>query len=317
MSENPPPDQQPPPGYGQQPPPGYGQQPPPGYGEQPPPGYGQQPPPGYGQQPPPGYGQQPPGYGQQPAPGYVQQPPPGYGQQPPGYGEQPPPGYGGFTQPQLSVGAAISYGWEKFKANWGVWVGITLIALIISAVVQLPFGGLNFGTGDMDSAFAAGSLILSIVGLVVSFVVGALIQAAFVRGALHELNGNKPDFGAFFQFGNIVQVLVASLIVGVISSIGYLLCIVPGVIAMFLTWYTLTFVLDQNQDAMTAIKSSFNLTSQNVGPLLLLALACVGLNIVGALLCLVGLLVTGPVTLIAATYAYRLLVNGPVSQPVT
>ena len=277
MSENPPPDQQPPPGYGQQPPPGYGQQPPPGYGQQPPPGYGQQPPPEYGQ--------------------------------------QPPPGYGGFAPPQLSVGAAISYGWEKFKANWGAWVGISLIALIISAVVQLPFGGFNFGTGDMDSAFAAGSLILSIVGLVVSFVIGALIQAAFVRGALHELNGNKSDFGAFFQFGNIAQVLLASLIVGVITSIGYVLCVVPGVIAMFLTWYTLTFVLDQNQDATTAIKSSFNLTSQNQGPLVLLALACVGLNIVGALLCLIGLLVTGPVTLIAATYAYRLLVNGPVSPP--
>jgi hypothetical protein len=310
MTENPPPGQQPPPGYGG-PPEGYGEQPPEGYGEQPPPGYGQQPPPGYGQQPPPGYGQQPPpGSGQPP-------PPPGYGQQPPpGYGQQPPPGYGGFAPPQLSVGTAISYGWEKFKANWGVWVGISLLAVIISALLQLPFGGFNmqFGTGNMDSSgFGGGSLILSIIGLVVSFVVGTLIQAAFVRGALHELNGNKPNFGAFFQFGNIAQVLLASLIIGVLTSIGYVLCIIPGVIVMFLTWYTLQFVLDQNQDAMTAIKSSFNLTSQNVGPLLLLALACVGLNILGALLCLIGLLVTGPVTLIASTYAYRFLVNGPVS----
>jgi hypothetical protein len=299
MTENPPPGQQPPPGYGG-PPDGYGQQPPP------PPGYGQQP-------PPPGYGQPPP------PPGYGQQPPPGYGQPPPGYGGAYPGGAygeGGFA-PQLSVGAAISYGWEKFKANWGVWVGISLIAVIISVVVQLPFGGFDggFGTGDMDSGFGAGSLILSMIGLVVSFVVGALIQAAFVRGALHELNGNKPNFGAFFQFGNIAQVFVASLIVGAITSIGYLLCVIPGVIVMFLTWYTLTFVLDQNQDATTAIKSSFNLTSQNVGPLLLLALACVGLNIVGALLCLIGLLVSGPVTLIAATYAYRFLVNGPISPP--
>ncbi len=189
--------------------------------------------------------------------------------------------------------------------------------MIVSAVVQLPFGGFDaeFGIGNMDSGFRAGSLILSMIGLVVSFVVGALIQAAFVRGALHELNGNKPDFGAFFQFGNVAQVLLASLILGVLTSIGYLVCVIPGVIAMFLTWYTLTFVLDQNHDAMTAIKSSYNLTSQNVGPLLLLALACVGLNIVGALLCLIGLLVAGPVTLIAATYAYRFLVNGPISPP--
>ncbi|TSD94645.1 hypothetical protein FOS14_20270 [Skermania sp. ID1734] len=317
-----------PPGYGT-PPPGYGQHPP-GYGQQPP-QYGQQPP-GYGQQPPsygeqtPQYGQQPPQYGQEP---YTQQPP-GYGQQPPQYGQTGTPNYGappsygepfpggaygpgGFGTPQLSVGAALSYGWEKFKSNAGVWVGITLIGVIISALVRWPFGGYGFSYSTDDNGFPVGSFVLSIVGLVVGFVVSTLIQAAFVRGALHEVDGNRPAFGSFFQFSNVAQVLVASLLIGIASSIGFVLCIIPGIVVLFLTWYTLQFVLDQNQDAVTAIKSSFRIISENAGTLVLLGLACIALNILGAILLLVGLLVTGPITLIASTYAYRVLVNGPVS----
>ncbi len=76
---------------------------------------------------------------------------------------------------------------------------------------------------------------------------------------------------------------------------------------IFLTWWTLQFVIDQNEDAITGIKSSFRVISQNVGPVLLLALALVGINIVGAILCGVGLLVSIPITIIASTYAYRVL----------
>ena len=43
----------------------------------------------------------------------------------------PPPAndYGaGFGGPQLSVGAALNYGWERFKNNALTWIGITVVA---------------------------------------------------------------------------------------------------------------------------------------------------------------------------------------------
>jgi len=192
-----------------------------------------------------------------------------------------------------------------------VWVGITVIAFLISGAIQFAFGGSQYDSTDFGSTFRVWNLL----GFLVTTVISYLIQAAFVRGSLLEVDGNRPAFGSFFQFRNVGAVILACILVSLATFVGLLLCIIPGLIVIFLTWFTLQFVIDQNQDAVTAIKSSFDVISKNVSTLLLLALACVGLNILGAIPCGLGLLVTVPLTLIAGTYAYRVLVHGPVSAP--
>jgi hypothetical protein len=281
-----------------------------------------QPQPTGGQYPPPGGQQYPPPGGQQyqPPAGQGYPPPPQAGQYPPQGGFPPPPPAGGFAQggypsaggfgtPQLSVGSAISYGWAKYKANAGAWIAICLLAVVVSWFVQFAFSGFRFET-DYSSGGAAA---LSLVGTLVSFIVSTLFRAAFTNGALAELDGNRPAIGTFFNFKNLSAVFIVAILVGIATAVGFVLLIIPGIIVLYLTWYALTFAIDREQDAITAIKSSFELTSKNVGSLLLLALACFGLNVVGVILCFVGLLVTIPVTLIASTYAYRVLTGGQVS----
>ncbi len=310
----------PPPGYGQQPQTPGGYPPPPGYGQQQAPG-GYPPPPGYGQQPqtPGGY-PPPPGYGQQQAPGGYP-PPPGYGAQPGGYGApiQPTPGFGGpGGTPQLTVGDAIGYGWHKFKGNAGVWIGILVIAFLINVAVSLVFtdwSSFSSTESGGEIAFQAGPdfTVWGIIGQIVTAIVAYLVSAALIRGALHELDGNRPGIGAFFQFSNVGAIIIASFLVGLMTGIGLVLFFIPGIIIAFLCYWTMQFVLDQQQDAITAIKSSFGAISANVGPLVLLTLALVGINFVGALLCGLGLLVTVPLTIIASTYAYRVVVKGVVA----
>jgi uncharacterized membrane protein len=203
------------------------------------------------------------------------------------------------------VGAAITYGWNKFKDNALVWIGISIIAFLIAGLIQGAFNGFDY----TNTEFSA----LSIVGGLVTAIVGYIIQAAFLRGALSELDGIKPAFGTFFQFTNIGAVVLGGFLVAVATYVGLALCIIPGIIAAFLLYYTLTFIVDKNQDAISGIKSSYALTSSNVGTLILLALALIGINIIGALLCGIGLLVTAPVALIASTYAYRVLTGGHVA----
>ncbi|SDI15497.1 hypothetical protein SAMN05444695_105203 [Rhodococcus triatomae] len=213
------------------------------------------------------------------------------------------------------MGDAISYGWSKFTKNWLVWVGIGLIFWLIQALVGLLNPNFSF---DTDSASGSTMAAFSIWGILVSLigaVIGILIQAAMVRGALHELDGNKPVIGSFFQFTNVAAIFIAAILVGILTTIGFILLIIPGLVVLFFTWWTMQFVIDQEQDAITAIKSSFRTISQNAGTLFLLALALVGINIVGALLCGIGLLVTTPVTLIASTYAYRLVTGRFISAP--
>ncbi len=326
MSENPPtgprygdgPDPDPS-GQPQTPPPAGGYPPP---GNYPPPGGtpppGNYPPQGGSYPPPPGNyppqgGSYPPPPGNYPPQGGGYPPPPG-NYPPQGGGYPPPPGnygaagYGGAgfgagLPPTLSVGDAISFGWNKFKDNAGVWVGIVLIAAVIQIVINLIFGGFGGSTSDLSETFS----LWRILGTLIGAIVGYLINAALIRGALHEVDGNKPAIGSFFQFANVASIVIASILVAIMVTIGFVLLIIPGIILTFLTWWTLQFVIDRNEDAITAIKSSFRAISSNAGTLFVLALALVGINILGAIPCGLGLLVTIPITIIASTYAYRIV----------
>ncbi|MBP2214550.1 putative membrane protein [Rhodococcus ruber] len=320
----------PPPGYG--PPQGYPPQGP-GYGT-PPPNYGppQGPPPQYGapqygapQYGAPQYGA--PQYGGPQYGGAPQQPGAPYGSPPAGgpAGYGPPPGYGapgyppgfGSSRPQIDIGAALSYGWRKFSENVGGW--LSLAGVIV--VAALVFGALMFGvvmastTTDRYgySTGMSGVGIAVMIVLIVAFVIGMLVvQAAGVRGALYELDGHKPALKDFFRVGSLGPILLVSLLIALGTLLGSLV-IVGGIVVAFLTVWALHFVIDQRQDAVTAIKSSASAAAANVGQLILLWLVLSAINFVGALLCYVGLLVTVPVTTIAYAYAYRVATGGRVA----
>lgn len=255
-------------------------------------------------------GNYPPPPGNYPPPPGNYPPPPGNYPPPPGGVESAGHGdavHGRGLPSALSVGDAVSFGWNTFKNNAGVWVLVAVVAAAIQIVLNSVFGG--FGeSSDLSDAFG----VWRLVGTLITAVVGYLINAALIRGALHEIDGNKPTIGSFFQFGNVVAIILASVLVGIMVTVGFVLLIIPGIVLAFLTWWTLQFVVDRNDDAITAIKSSIRAISSNAGTLILLALALVGINILGAIPCGLGLLVTIPMTIIASTYAYRIVTrNAP------
>ncbi|QZT61796.1 hypothetical protein [Mycolicibacterium austroafricanum] len=322
MTENPPPGGYPPP-----PPGGYPPPPPPG-GYQPPP----PPPPGGGYPPPPSGGFPPPQEGGYPPPqgpgGYP--PPAGYG--PPQGGFPPPaqgyPPVGG--PPAYSVGDAFNWAWNKFSKNAVPLIvatlvfGIVVIALqaIINIVQQLVSpGDTSYIADDSGLSFSyattgVAGTIVAIVGWFLSLIVSAAIQSAFLGGIFDIANGQQVAVGSFFRPRNIGNVIIAGLIVGVITTIGLFLCIVPGVIASILLMFTTIAVLDRNLAPMDAIKSSFETSKNNIGPVLLTWLASVAVVFVGALLCGVGLLVAAPLAALILVYAYRTLNGGFVAPAV-
>ena len=107
--------------------------------------------------------------------------------------------------------------------------------------------------------------------------------------------------------------MLAALIIGVLTFIGFILCIIPGIVVIFLTSYTLYFVVDRGLGAVDAIKASFNMVKDNAGVLILFFLATVAAWIVGTCACLVGLLVAIPVVIIAQAYTFRTLNGDPVT----
>ncbi|MDV8002724.1 hypothetical protein [Rhodococcus sp. IEGM 1408] len=275
----------------------YGQQ---GYPAQ---GYGQEPYPGqgYGQQPYPdqSYGQQPypnQGYGQ---PGHPDQ---GYGQQ--GYGAPafgggyPQPGQGGgpLMTGRVSATDAVSAGWQMFKNNPLPWVLITLAMLVASMIL----GGFS------NSESAATMSLANILSIVVSIV----FQAFIIRGALLEVDGHKPAIGDFFKLHNFGAFVIASILVGLATIVGFILLILPGLVVAFFLYLTYHFVVDRNMAAIDAMKSSVNAIKSDAGNLFALAVLNTLIIIVGALALGVGLLVAVPVVTLATVFAYR-AITGP------
>jgi uncharacterized membrane protein len=113
---------------------------------------------------------------------------------------------------------------------------------------------------------------------------------------------------------NMGQVILAAIILSVAAAIGFLLCIIPGVIVIFFSQFTNHFILDKGMPATDAIRASFALVNKNLGSTIGLYVGSIIAFLVGAILCGVGLLVAIPVVIIATAYAYRTM-NGEAVAP--
>lgn len=312
-------DQPPPPGNYPPPQGGYPPPPPPGGYPPPPPQGGYPPPP-----PPGGYPPPPPPQG-----GY---PPPPHGNYPPGayppasQGFYPPPG--GFGSGGYSVGEAFSWAWNKFGKNALPLVVATLVYGLIIIAIQALTNALSAAVDPGDStsymsdnngfefSYAVDSpaaIVVAIIGWLISLVVGAAVQSAYLGGVLDIADGREVSIGSFFRPRNIGGVIIAGLIVGVITTIGIFLCIIPGLIASIMLMFTVVSLIDRNLAPVEAVKTSFNISKAHFGSVLLAWLVMVATVVVGVLLCGVGLLVAGPVATLLLVYTYRVLTGGQVA----
>ncbi len=244
---------------------------------------------------------------------------PSYGSVPPPEDAAPPPPPPPPSAPEGSVEGfsapdAIGYGWNKFKENVGpILVGV-LIVLVVTIVVNILAGIVSGGGGSPFGPQAMEFSFVELLANLISTAVSVVLSAVFARAALDVVDGRPFDFMGAFGRLNLVNVLIAALLVSVIVTIGFILLVIPGLIALFLTWFTTLFVVDDDAGSpVKAIGDSVKLISSNVGDALLLALLCVLVIIAGLIALLVGLAVAYPVTAIASAYAYRRFRGQPVS----
>lgn len=264
-------------------------------------------------------GAYPPPAGPPPAQPYGQQPPgqPPYGGQP-GY---PPPaapyGQPGYPGQTVQVQDAFSYGWNTFTQNVGVILGGVLTYVAVLAGLSIAFWAILVGTaqttvdpvtGEVSTAggFAFGFGTFLFVAVLV--VLGFLVQAAVVNVSLLVTRGKKLEYADFFRYPNLGTVILAALLIGLATGV-LAITIVGPIVFVFFAQFTLFYVIDKKLGVFDAFKASFTVVSRNLGTVVLLFLGVYLAQLVGTLLCYVGLLVALPVAQIATAYVYRRL-NG-------
>ncbi len=243
--------------------------------------------------------------------GYSAAPPP----PPPG-----PPGTGGYSAPD-----AFSYGWAKFKARPADLlvpvVILIVVVIVVELIVQALLRATLLGTHDCTQTILGTTVstqcgpgfFVSIIGsaiggLVVSFIMQVL-GAGLIKSALNVVDGKPVSLGEIATYATRPQVLTAAILVAGGTFVGTLLCYLPGIVIAFLLNWTMFYVVDQDMAPLDAVKASITFVTSHLSETLVFYLLGIVAFVVGALLCLVGLLVAAPVVLIAAAFTFRVL-NG-------
>ena len=199
----------------------------------------------------------------------------------------------------ITIKQTLSFAWGRFKDNASFLVFLTLSMIVVSSAIERlggqPTEAFVFLLSLFFSFFASFSLIK--VGL------------ATVRGKKASWNDvfSDIDWKLFGLFA------VSSILFTIAYVLGLILLIIPGIIIMVRGAFYGFALVDEKIGPVHAIKRSFSITKGNFWRILGLAIVLFLINVLGALLFFVGLLITIPLCLISMAYVYDKLKSAPVT----
>jgi uncharacterized membrane protein len=218
---------------------------------------------------------------------------------------------------QLTISNSLSQGWQYTKKNYSVLVLCFLVLAGISTAFSIFRSIPNtivYFTGDSSSAGLAVLIIFALLSpllFVAETALQNLTAIGFTKIQLNILDSKKTKVSDLFNANGIFwQYLATSILVGLIVIGGLLLLIVPGIIWLLKYQFAMPLIVDKKLDITESIRKSGEITKGHKGWLFGFAIVLGLVNIGGALLLLVGLLVTIPLTTMAYIYVYRQLSSG-------
>jgi uncharacterized membrane protein len=176
------------------------------------------------------------------------------------------------------TGHWIGAGWEMVKQDMGMFILIALVFSVLNSAVPV-------------------------------ILTGPLI-AGFHIYCIKRLLGRQADFADLFKgFNFFVPTLVASIVISLFGAIGFILCIIPGLVITAMYKFTYLFIVDKGMDFWPAMQASHAIVRQDYFGFTMFLLAMIGVVVLGAICCIIGVFVAIPVTVAAITVAYQEIVG--------
>ena len=219
--------------------------------------------------------------------------------------------YSDFTPDAVRPFECIKAGWELIKDQYWLFVGVTLVAMLLGQLA--PMGILlapmmcgvyivmfdklrgqrvEFGTLFKGFDYFGQSLIALLVHLIPVFIVMLPFAGILVVGFILTMppaSGDDPNIGAL-------------LVITILSTLAMILIMI--VVSVLFT-FAFALVVDRKLSGVEAVKLSVKAGRANFWGLLGLLLLNGLMGFVGALFCYVGALLVLPVGFAATAIAYR------------
>lgn len=197
----------------------------------------------------------------------------------------------------ISVRESLSFGWQTFTKRPWFFIGALGLAMIMYGALSWLTDPNRYASGIMPFLASLASIVLGLVIEMMLINVALKAHDSVETLALSDATVRLP-FWPYFA---------AKFLTGIIVTVGFILLVVPGVIAALMLMFATYLVIDKGLGPIEAIKESARITKGHRWKLLLFVLSVAALNILGALILFVGLFVSIPVSILALVHVYRTL----------
>jgi uncharacterized membrane protein len=218
---------------------------------------------------------------------------------------------------EIDIASCISRGWNLVKNNFWRLMGTSLlIFLLIGGVGGALRGIVNLAMGvswqlQTPPHNAWDVLRLQWPGILVNTLWNLLVSGALIGGLynyyLKLMRGQPATLGdAFAGFSTaLIPLTLAHVVTGLLSSIGTLCCLLPGIYLGVAWKFTLPLVIDKRLGVGEAMELSRKTVTRQWWSVFALLLLAGLLSISGVIACCIGIFVTVPIGIASILYAYE------------
>jgi len=202
----------------------------------------------------------------------------------------------------------ISDAWQIFTDQMGLSVGTTFVFLLLSGISAMLWFvpmqiAIEMGDQGNDASVVVG--VFAAVMYVVSLALNCFLGCGYLIFLLKLARRQDAEVADLFRGGRRwLTLLGATFVFLIMFYLGFLMCIIPGVLVGLMFSVYPFVIVDQNLGVFAALGRSRAMTKGNWGSILLVFLMGIGCYVMGALACYVGLLFTLPYTYILFAVAY-------------
>jgi hypothetical protein len=183
----------------------------------------------------------------------------------------------GYT---IEIGRCLGRAWDLIIGDFWLLVGASFLAGLIAAGAGLPVVGLIIGGPMMGGLYAL---------------------------YLKRIRRQPAGLGdAFLGFSTaFVPLMLAKLVSTLLTGLGFVLCLLPGIYLVVAWVFALPLVIDKKLDFWPAMELSRKVVSRHWWLMLGFLIVCCLVVILGLLACCIGVFITTAIAQAALMYAYE------------
>ncbi|MFP6583919.1 MAG: hypothetical protein VCD00_15375 [Candidatus Hydrogenedentota bacterium] len=203
------------------------------------------------------------------------------------------------TLPEIGIAAAYGNAWRQLWENFLILFIIGIVSMLLAAPAGVfnLFGDIGvaiIGEGDNDATTVLGGGI-AFFATIFSFFYGILITAPLKYGVdytyLRAARNDPLDIVDMFAFiRNYIHAVMATILVGIIVTIGFIFFIIPGIYLACKLAFTPYLIVDRRLNVIDALQESWEMTDGHAFKVFMIGLLGIPITLGGLMLMIVGII---------------------------